>query len=337
MIKIFKPCDFHVHLREGDLASQVLTENKKHFQKILVMPNLNIPITNSNLLNRYRNFLLKNNKNLEILFTIYLNQNCSIKDLTEMKNKELFFSVKLYPQNATTNSRFGVNDVKKMSKFFEFLEKNNIPLCIHGEHIQLNDDPFEREKKFLDNELNWIRKNFTNLKITLEHITTKDSVDFVKQHNLIGATVTTHHLLENTYTFFGNHLKPELFCKPIIKNFKHQEALQKIVLSGHKKFFFGSDSAPHLKSKKFTEFCCAGVYSTKYSISNIIEFFVKNKKLSNLDKFLTVNGNEHYELDYKKEKITYKKDTNYKFKKFSKYKNEFLINYNFYKNHWKPV
>ena len=92
-----------------------------------------------------------------------------------------------------------------------------------------------------------------------------------------------------------------------------------------------------MKSKKFTEFCCAGVYSTKYSISNIIEFFVKNKKLSNLDKFLTVNGNEHYELEYKKEKITYKKDTNYKFKKFSKYKNDFLINYNFYKNYWKPV
>jgi len=337
MIKIFKPCDFHVHLREGDLARLVLTENKKHFQKILIMPNLNIPITNSSLLNRYRNSLLKNNKNLEILFTIYLNQNCSIKDLIEMKKKELFFSVKLYPQNATTNSKSGVSDVKKMSKFFEFLEKNNIPLCVHGEHIQFNDDPFEREKKFLDIELNWIRNNFTNLKITLEHITTKESVDFVKENNLIGATVTTHHLLENTYTFFGNHLKPELFCKPIIKNFKHQEALQNIVLSGHKKFFFGSDSAPHLKSTKFAESCCAGVYSTKYSISNIIEFFDRNKKLVNLDKFLTVNGNNHYELEFNKEKITYKKDLNYKFKRFSKYKNDYLINYNFYKNYWKPI
>ena len=171
-----------------------------------------------------------------------------------MKKKKLFFSVKLYPQNATTNSSSGVSDIKKMTKYFEFLEKNDVPLCIHGEHVHFNDDPFEREKKFLDLELNWIRKNFPNLKITLEHITTKDSVDFVKQHRLIGATVTTHHLLENTYTFFGNHLKPELFCKPIIKNVKHQKALQKVVLSGHKKFFFGSDSAPHLKSKNSRNF-----------------------------------------------------------------------------------
>ena len=337
MIKIFKPCDFHVHLREGDLAKQVLTENSKHFQKILIMPNLQVPITNSNLLNKYRNHLLKNKKNLEILFTIYLNQNCSIKELSEMKKKKLFFSVKLYPQNATTNSSSGVSDIKKMTKYFEFLEINDVPLCIHGEHVHFNDDPFEREKKFLDFELNWIRKNFPNLKITLEHITTKDSVDFVKEHRLIGATVTTHHLLENTYTFFGNHLKPELFCKPIIKNFKHQQALQKVVLSGHKKFFFGSDSAPHLKSKKFAEFCCAGVYSTKYSISNIIEFFYRNKKQSNLDKFLTLNGNLHYNLDYYPEKITFKKFSNYKFKRFSKFKNDYLINYNFYKNYWSKI
>ena len=337
MIKIFKPCDFHVHLREGDLAKQVLAENNKHFQKILIMPNLNIPITNSKLLNKYRNLLLKNNKNLEILFTIYLNQNCSIRELSEMNKKKLFFSVKLYPQNATTNSSSGVSDIKKMTKFFEFLEKNEVPLCVHGEHIKFNDDPFEREKKFLDIELHWIRKNFPNLKITLEHITTKDSVDFVKQHNLIGATVTTHHLLENTYTFFGNHLKPELFCKPIIKNSKHQQALQKVVLSGHKKFFFGSDSAPHLKSKKFTEFCCAGVYSTKYSISNIIEFFYRNKKQSNLDKFLTLNGNNHYNLDYHREKITFRRNPNYKFKRFSKFKNDHLINYNFYKNFWSSI
>jgi len=132
MIKIFKPCDFHVHLREGDLAKQVLAENNKHFQKILIMPNLNIPITNSKLLNKYRNHLLKNNKNLEILFTIYLNQNCSIRELSEMNKKKLFFSVKLYPQNATTNSSSGVSDIKKMTKFFEFLEKNEVPLCVHG-------------------------------------------------------------------------------------------------------------------------------------------------------------------------------------------------------------
>ena len=165
MIKIFKPCDFHVHLREGDLAKQVLAENNKHFQKILIMPNLNIPITNSKLLNKYRNHLLKNNKNLEILFTIYLNQNCSIRELSEMKKKKLFFSVKLYPQNATTNSSSGVSDIKKMTKFFEFLEKNEVPLCVHGEHVQFNDDPFEREKSFLISSFIGLEKTSLILKL----------------------------------------------------------------------------------------------------------------------------------------------------------------------------
>ena len=226
MLKIFKPCDFHVHLREGSLSQFILKENNKNFQKILVMPNLENPLTSAELLLKYKN--------------------------------KLFFSAKLYPLNATTNSTLGVSDIKKMSKYFAFLEENNIPLCIHGEHIHNNDDPYEREKKFLDKELSWISKKFKSLKITLEHITTKDSVSFVKSHQNISATITTHHLLENTYTFLGNELKPELFCKPIIKGSVHQEALQKVVLSGNPKFFFGSDSAPHLKSRKFAPSCCAG-------------------------------------------------------------------------------
>ena len=166
-----------------------------------------------------------------------------------------------------------------MTKYFEFLEKM-MYLFVSMENMFISMMIHLKEKKFLDLELNWIRKNFPNLKITLEHITTKDSVDFVKQHRLIGATVTTHHLLENTYTFFGNHLKPELFCKPIIKNVKHQKALQKVVLSGHKKFFFGSDSAPHLKSKNSQNFV-VGVYSTNTLFQILLSFFIeiKNKQI----------------------------------------------------------
>ena len=160
MLKIFKPCDFHVHLREGQLLKYVLKENNKNFQKILVMPNLIKPITNKNILSKYRSFVLKNNKNTEILFTIYLNQDCSIIDLKNMVNEKLFFAAKLYPLHATTNSSSGVKDIKKMSKYFEFLENNKIPLCLHGEHIHENDDPYEREKRFLDFELSWLVKNF---------------------------------------------------------------------------------------------------------------------------------------------------------------------------------
>jgi len=128
MLKIFKPCDFHVHLREGNLAKAVLKENNKHFQKILVMPNLSNPIINSRLLSKYRRHILNNNKNSHVLFTIYLNSQCDLRDLDYMYKKNLFSAVKLYPLNATTNSSSGVQDIKKMSKYFEFLEKNNIPL-----------------------------------------------------------------------------------------------------------------------------------------------------------------------------------------------------------------
>ena len=182
MLKIFRPCDFHVHLREGQVLKHVLKENNKNFQKILVMPNLAKPITNEKILSKYRAFVLKNNRNTEILFTIYLNQDCKITDLKNMIKNNLFFAAKLYPLHATTNSSSGVKDIKKMSKYFEFLEKNKIPLCLHGEHIHKDDDPYERERRFLEYELSWLVKNFKSLKITLEHITTKDSVDFVKSN-----------------------------------------------------------------------------------------------------------------------------------------------------------
>ena len=334
MLKIFKPCDFHVHLREGQLLKNVLKENNKNFQKILVMPNLAKPITNKKILSKYRSSVLKNNKNTEILFTIYLNKDCSIIDLKNMVKEKLFFAAKLYPLHATTNSSSGVKDVKKMSKYFEFLEKNKIPLCLHGEHIHENDDPYEREKRFLDFELSWLVKKFKGLKITLEHITTKDSVDFVKSHKNIAATITTHHLLENTNTFLGNFLRPELFCKPIIKSVNHQKSLLNAALSGNSKFFFGSDSAPHLKKRKFNEFCCAGVYSTKYSVSNILELFYRSKKTRNLNKFLTINGCKHYNLKFDNVLISYVRKKDYLFQKYSKFRNDSLINYNHFKNYW---
>ncbi len=334
MLKIFRPCDFHVHLREGQVLKHVLKENNKNFQKILVMPNLAKPITNEKILSKYRAFVLKNNRNTEILFTIYLNQDCKITDLKNMIKNNLFFAAKLYPLHATTNSSSGVKDIKKMSKYFELLERNKIPLCLHGEHIHKDDDPYERERRFLEYELSWLVKNFKSLKITLEHITTKDSVDFVKSNNNIAATITTHHLLENTNTFLGDYLKPELFCKPIIKSIKHQKSLLSAALSGNSKFFFGSDSAPHLKNYKFTESCCAGVYSTKYSVSNILELFYSSKKTNNLNKFLTINGCKHYNLKFDNKLISYVRQKDFKFQKYSKFKNDSLINYNHFKNHW---
>ena len=334
MLKIFRPCDFHVHLREGQILKHVLKENNKNFQKILVMPNLAKPITNEKILSKYRAFVLKNNRNTEILFTIYLNQDCKITDLKNMIKNNLFFAAKLYPLHATTNSSSGVKDIKKMSKYFEFLEKNKIPLCLHGEHIHKDDDPYERERRFLEYELSWLVKNFKSLKITLEHITTKDSVDFIKSNNNIAASITTHHLLENTNTFLGDYLKPELFCKPIFKSKKHQKSLLSAALSGNSKFFFGSDSAPHLKNYKFTESCCAGVYSTKYSVSNILELFYSSKKTNNLNKFLTINGCKHYNLKFDNKLISYVRQKDFKFQKYSKFNNDSLINYNHFKNHW---
>jgi len=338
MISIYKPSDFHVHLREGKILNQALKENIAYFQKILVMPNLKKPITNSKRLISYRNQIESINKNkIKILFTIYLNSEWSTKEIVNCYKNKLFFAAKLYPKNATTNSKTGFSDIKDLTKYFYILEKHNIPLCLHGESISYQDDPFDREKKFLEKELSWLRKHFPNLKITLEHITTKDAVDYVKENKNISASITTHHLLENTNSFLGDSLKPELFCKPIIKNRNHQISLQKIALSGHKNFFFGSDSAPHYKKLKFNNECCAGVYSTKYSISNIIEFFSQNKKTKNLNKFLSLNGNAHYGLDFLRKEISFKKIKNYKFQKLSKCGDDFLCHYNHFRDYWSKI
>ena len=335
MVSIFRPSDFHVHLREGAILNHSLNENLKHFQRILIMPNLSNPITNSKILLNYRNQIEEIGSNqMDILFTVYLNDDWSIKDLENSYQNNLFFAAKLYPKNATTNSTSGVGDIRKLSKHFEILEKNSIPLCLHGETIAPFDDPFEREKIFLNKELVWIQNNFPNIKITLEHITTKDAVDYVKENKNIGATITVHHLLENTNSFLGDLLKPELFCKPLIKNRSHQLSLQKAALSGNKKFFFGSDSAPHLSKKKFNSQCCAGVYSSKYGVSNLIEFFSSNNKLKNLDKFLSINGNGHYSLNFNKKKIIYKKIKNFKFVSKTRCNQDYLIHYNHYNTFW---
>ena len=335
MISIYQPCDFHVHLREGSILKEALMENMNHFQRILIMPNLLNPITNSKRLLNYRKQVEKiNNNKIDILYTVYLNENWSLSDLIHCYKKKLFFAVKLYPRNATTNSSSGVGDIKKLSKYFEVIEKNNIPLCLHGESITPLDDPYDREKLFLDKELVWLQRNFPKLKITLEHITTKDAVDYINENKNIAASITTHHLLENTNSFLGALLKPELFCKPIIKNRSHQIALQKIALSGNAKFFFGSDSAPHLSKNKFNNECCAGVYSSKYSVSNLIEFFSSNQKLKNLNKFLSINGNSHYSLNIIKKNIIYKKTKNYKFISKKKCEKDYLIHYNHYQDYW---
>ena len=335
MVSIYQPSDFHVHLREGAILKEALTENIKHFQRILIMPNLLKPITNSKRLLDYRNQVERiNNNQIDILYTVYLNENWLLADLINSYKNKLFFAAKLYPKNVTTNSSSGFGDIKKLSRHFEILEKNNIPLCLHGETITPLDDPYDREKLFLDKELVWLQKNFPNLKITLEHITTKEAVEYVKENKNIAASITTHHLLENTNSFLGDLLKPELFCKPIIKNRSHQIVLQKIALSGNKNFFFGSDSAPHLSKNKFNNQCCAGVYSSKYSVSNIIEFFSFNNKLKNLDKFLSINGNMHYSLNQNKKKLNYKKIKDYKFITKKKCDLDYLTHYNHYKDYW---
>ena len=149
MVSIYQPCDFHVHLREGPILKDALKENIKNFYRILIMPNLLNPITNSKKLMDYRSQVEQiNNNQIDILYTIYLNENWSLTDLINSYQKKLFFAAKLYPKNVTTNSSSGVGNIKKLSKHFEILEKNNIPLCLHGETVTPLDDPYDREKIF---------------------------------------------------------------------------------------------------------------------------------------------------------------------------------------------
>ena len=283
-----------------------------NFKNVVIMPNLVPPITTIKSALKYRDRIKSHipeslNNKANPLMTLYLSKEIPIEDLKGFKNFKEMIGIKFYPKNATTNSQYGIENINEFFYIFKIMEEEDIPLMIHGETIKPNVDIFKKEKIFIKEELTTILQNFPKLRIILEHITTKEAVDFVEKHN-IHATITPHHLLLDRNDIFKNGINPHLYCLPILKKSKDRDALVKAAISGKSNFFLGTDSAPHIEKHKLSSCGCAGIFNSLVANEIIIQIFEENNSLHNLDNFLSINGSKFYKLELNKEKITYVKE-----------------------------
>jgi len=313
-IEVTKPDDWHVHFRDNEIMKAVVPETSRHFARAIVMPNLAKPILNGKQAIKYKEKILKaipETDNFEPLMTIYLTEKTNKNELKEAYKTEAVFAVKLYPAGATTNSDSGVKEIKKIMPVLETMAEIGMPLLIHGEVTEKEVDIFDREKVFIDQKLDFICKELPELKITLEHITTKDAVSYVIEANKnLGASITPHHLALNRNAILVAGIKPHNYCLPILKREIHRESLVRSAISGNPKFFLGTDTAPHLKEDKESNCGCAGIFNATNCISILAEIFDRESSIKQLEKFVSINGANHYGLKINKEKIKLIKSEN---------------------------
>ena len=307
LLEIIKPDDWHVHFRDNEILKNVVPETSRIFSRALVMPNLIPPILTGKAATEYKTRIESSipfNDLFLPLMTIYLTEKTNIKELEKSYQDKCVFGAKLYPAGATTNSDSGVSDIDKIMPILEKMAEIGMPLLIHGEVTDKNVDIFDREKVFIDNILDKICKNIPELKVTLEHITTSEAVSYIMQGNSnLVATITPHHLALNRNAMLVGGIKPHFYCLPVLKREEHRKALVNAAISGNKKFFLGSDTAPHTKKNKESSCGCAGVFNTTYCMQILTQIFENNNALSKLEKFTSINGANHYQLNINKETI----------------------------------
>ncbi|EPE37432.1 dihydroorotase [Candidatus Photodesmus katoptron] len=309
---ITRPDDWHVHLRDGNVLVDTVRDISQYNGRALIMPNTEPPIITTAMASSYRTRILDRNSNphFKPLMTLYLTDNTSAKEIQTAKASGIILASKLYLSRTTTNAYLGVTAIKNIYSPLEKMEELGIPLLIHGEIIGDNIDIFDREKAFLSTVIPQIINNFSNLKIVLEHITTSDSIDFVKNANdNVAATITAHHLLYNRNHMLAGGIKPHFYCLPVLKRNTHQQALIQAATSGNKKFFLGSDSAPHSKTKKESACGCAGLYTAHAALELYTEVFEKEGRLKNLEAFASHNGADFYGIKRNPDTIKLVKET----------------------------
>ena len=311
-IKLTKPDDWHLHLRQGEAMSSVVDMSAKQMGRAIVMPNLSPPVKTVNQALAYRREIiaaLSQSSTFDPLMTLYLTDTTSKQEIIDASNEEHVYAVKLYPAGATTNSESGVTSLPKTYPVLEQMQKEGVPLLIHGEVTHSDIDIFDREAVFIDTILEPLVSMFPELKIVLEHITTKDSVEFVSESkSTIGATITAHHLLANRNHMLVGGIKPHYYCLPVLKRkAPHQDALITAATSGSPKFFLGTDSAPHYQNEKESACGCAGIFSAHAAIELYAEAFEKVNKLDMLEGFASHYGADFYGLKRNREIITLEK------------------------------
>jgi len=307
-LTITRPDDWHLHVRDGALMAAVLPDTARRFARAIIMPNLKPPTTTTALALAYRQRILAAlpaDMTFEPLMTLYLTDNTTPTEIREAKMSGLIHGVKYYPAGATTHSDAGVTALSQCYAALAAMEEVGLPLLVHGEVTNPKVDIFDREQVFIDNMLVPLVVRFPRLKVVLEHITTRQAVDFVKSAPAhVGATITAHHLLYNRNALFAGGIRPHLYCLPVLKREEHRRILLSAATSGNPKFFLGTDSAPHARNTKESACGCAGIYTAHAAIELYAEAFETANALPKLEGFASFFGADFYGLPRNTEKIT---------------------------------
>lgn len=307
-LKIKRPDDWHVHLRDGAMLDAVVDKTARQFARAIIMPNLATPITTVKEGRDYRERILRAvdpTLGFTPLMTAYLTDTIEPGEIRHGHEQGVFTACKLYPANATTNSSHGVTNLKKLRPVLEMMQKIGMPLLVHGEVTDPDIDIFDREAVFIDRVMKGILKDFPDLKVVFEHITTKDAVDFVESTGEnIAATITPHHLEFNRNALFKGGIRPHYYCLPIAKRERHRLALRKAATSGASKFFLGTDTAPHAIERKESACGCAGIYNAPNALESYAKIFDEEGALKTLEAFASRNGPKFYGLPVNTDTIT---------------------------------
>ncbi|EAR60905.1 dihydroorotase [Neptuniibacter caesariensis] len=311
-LTITRPDDWHIHLRDGEQLKDTVRDVSRYMGRAIIMPNLVPPVTNTEEALGYHQRIMEQQPqgNFDPLMVLYLTDKTSPDEIKKAKATGKIYAAKLYPAGATTNSDSGVTSIKNIYPVLEAMQEAGMLLLIHGEVTDSEIDIFDREKTFIDNILKDVVADFPELKIVLEHITTKDAAEFVASAgDNVAATITAHHLLFNRNHMLAGGIRPHYYCLPILKRNIHQEALIKAATSGSPKFFLGTDSAPHMKHAKEAACGCAGSYTAHAAIELYAETFEAAGALDKLEAFASLNGPDFYGLPRNSDTITLVKES----------------------------
>ena len=312
-ITIRRPDDWHVHLRDGALLEAVLPFTARQFARAIIMPNLVPPVTTIAAAQAYRARILAalpRDAEFTPLMTCYLTDDADAEEIERGFGEQVFTAVKLYPANATTNSASGVTDLAKVKPVLARMERIGMPLLIHGEVTDPDIDVFDREAIFIERKLAPLMRQFPGLKIVLEHVTTKEAVDFVTSAGpRLGATITAHHLVINRNALFLGGLRPHMYCLPVAKREAHRLALRKAAVSGNPKFFLGTDSAPHPVHDKERDCGCAGIFSAPAALEIYAQVFEEESALEKLEGFASEHGAQFYGLPLNERRVTLRRES----------------------------
>ena len=307
-IQLIAPDDWHVHLRDGAMLKQVVQYTAQMFRRAIVMPNLRPPVVTVDAAKAYREQIVAacdSTWGFTPLMTAYLTDDIAPDEIERGFREGVFTAAKLYPANATTNSAAGVTDLRHIHEVLRVMERIGMPLLIHGEVTDVDVDVFDREAVFIERSLKPIRHRYPDLKVVLEHITTEQAVDFVGSADQnLAATITPHHLHINRNAMFMGGLRSDFYCLPVAKRERHRLALRRAAMSGDRRFFLGTDSAPHARPGKETSCGCAGIFNAPHALESYALAFAQDDKLDKLEGFASLHGPAFYGLPVNEGMVT---------------------------------